>query len=158
MKKLTALFLCLLLGLSALAGCQKESKNPGCEEIFKKIEEAIGEDALPPMDDIDDETLSVLYGIDPADVLEDYRGALAQLNVHGDEILVLKVKEGKMAEAEAGIGQRRDDLEATWSRYLPEVYEMVQNARVVKNGSYLLFVVSEKPEKAAAAFDEMTKA
>ena len=70
----------------------------------------------------------------------------------------MKVKKGKMADAEAGITQRQEDLDATWSQYLPDVYETVKDARVVKNGNYILFVVSEKADEAVSAFDEMTKA
>lgn len=159
MKKLTALLLAALVGLSVLAGCQKtEEKNPTCEEILEKINEAIGEDNLPDMQAIDDDVLSVLYGITSTDLLEDYRGSVALINVRADEILVMKVKEGKMADAEAGITQRQEDLDATWSQYLPEVYETVKDARVVKNGNYILFVVSEKADEAVSAFDEMTKA
>lgn len=159
MKKLTAFFLAALLGLSVLAGCQKtEEKNPTCEEILAKINEAIGEDNLPDMQTVDDDMLSVLYGITSTDLLEDYRGSVALINVRADEILVMKVKEGKMADAEAGIAQRQEDLDATWSQYLPDVYETVKDARVVKNGNYILFVVSEKADEAVGAFDEMTKA
>ena len=62
MKKLTALLLSALLCLSLLAGCQQgeeEAKNPTCEEVLTAIQEAIGEDNLPMMGEIDDETLSV---------------------------------------------------------------------------------------------------
>ena len=159
MKKLTALLLAALVGLSVLAGCQKaEEKNPTRAAILQKINEAIGEDNLPDMQAIDDDVLSVLYGITSTDLLEDYRGSVALINVRADEILVMKVKEGKMADAEAGITQRQEDLDATWSQYLPEVYETVKDARVVKNGNYILFVVSEKADEAVSAFDEMTKA
>ena len=80
------------------------------------------------------------------------------MNVHADEILVMKVKEGNMEDVEAGIAQRQEDLDATWAQYLPEVYEVVQDARVVKNGQYILFVVSSYADEAVAAFDEMTGA
>ena len=161
MKKLTALLLSALLCLSLLAGCQQgeeEAKNPTCEEVLTAIQEAIGEDNLPMMGEIDDETLSVLYGFEPTELLEDYRGSISQMNVHADEILVMKVKEGSMEDVEAGVAQRQEDLDATWSQYLPEVYEIVQDARVVKNGQYLLFVVSAYADEAVAAFDEMTGA
>lgn len=160
MKKLTALLLTVLMAFALLAGCQKteETKNPTCEEVLTAIKEAIGEDNLPMMGEIDDETLSILYGIEATDLLEDYRGAMAQMNVQADEILVMKVKEGSMEDVEAGIAQRQEDLDATWSPYLPEVYETVKDARVVKNGQYILFVVSNSADKAVEAFDEMTGA
>ena len=113
MKKLTALLLSALLCLSLLAGCQQgaeETKNPTCEEVLTAIQEAIGEDNLPMMGEIDDETLSVLYGFEPTELLEDYRGSISQMNVHADEILVMKVKEGNMEDVEAGVAQRQEDV------------------------------------------------
>ena len=79
------------------------------------------------------------------------------MNVRADEFLVAKVKEGEMEAVEAGIAQRQEDLDATWSQYLPDVYETVKDARVVKNGNYILFVVSDSADDAVAVFDEMTK-
>ena len=158
MKKWTALVLCALLGTALLAGCKGGEKEPDVtpEEILNKIVETVGEDDLPQMTDIDDDALSTLYGID-YNVLEDYRGKTAMINVRADEFFVAKVKEGEMEAVEAGIAQRQEDLDATWSQYLPDVYETVKDARVVKNGSFILFVVSEKADDAVAVFDEMTK-
>ena len=162
MKKLLVFLLCALFVLP-MAACQSgggnetAAKNPTCEEVLGKIIESVGQDNLPAMGDFDDDILSMLYGLTAADVLDDYRGSLAMINVRADEILVMKVKDGKMADVEAAIEQRKADLDATWSMYLPDVYEVVKDARVVKNGNYILFVVSEHADKAVAAFDEMTK-
>lgn len=158
MKKWTALLLCALLGTALLSGCQGGETEPDAtpEEIVDKIVETIGEDNLPSLVDIDDDSLSVLYGIDYS-LLEDYRGKTSMMNVRADEFLVAKVKEGEMEAVEAGIAQRQEDLDATWSQYLPDVYETVKDARVVKNGNYILFVVSDSADDAVAVFDEMTK-
>ena len=158
MKKWTALLLCALLGTALLSGCQGGETEPDAtpEEIVDKIVETIGEDNLPSLVDIDDDSLSVLYGIDYS-LLEDYRGKTSMMNVRADEFLVAKVKEGEMEAVEAGIAQRQEDLDATWSQYLPDVYETVKDARVVKNGNYILFAVSDSADDAVAVFDEMTK-
>lgn len=158
MKKWTALVLCALLGTALLAGCKGGEKEPDAtpEEILNKIVETIGEDNLPALVDIDDDSLSVLYGID-YNLLEDYRGKTSMMNVRADEFFVAKVKEGEMEDIEAGIAQRQEDLDATWSQYLPDVYETVKDARVVKNGNYVLFAVSDNADDAVAVFDEMTK-
>ena len=60
-----------------------------------------------------------MYGFEPTVLLEDYRGSISQMNVHADEILVMKVKEGNMEDVEAGIAQRQEDLDATWANTCP---------------------------------------
>lgn len=160
MKKSLLLCLAALMLFACAAGCsqEKDGKNPTCEQVLEAVKEAIGEDDMPMMTDIDDDAMSALYGLsDPTAVLEDYRGIVSQMNVRADEILVMKVRDGEMEAAEAAVSQRQEDLDATWSQYLPEVYETVKDARVVKNGNYLLFVVSDDADDAVEAFDELTK-
>lgn len=160
MKKSLLLCLACLMLFACAAGCsqEKNTKNPTCEQVLEAVKEAIGEDDMPMMTDIDDDAMSALYGLsDPTAVLEDYRGIVSQMNVRADEILVMKVRDGEMEAAEAAVSQRQEDLDATWSQYLPEVYETVKDARVVKNGNYLLFVVSDDADDAVEAFDELTK-
>ena len=89
MKKLLVFLLCALFVLP-MAACQSgggnetAAKNPTCEEVLGKIIESVGQDNLPAMGDFDDDILSMLYGLTAADVLDDYRGSLAMINVRAD--------------------------------------------------------------------------
>lgn len=111
---------------------------------------------LPALADVDDEILSALYGIDSAD-LTDYICKVSMMNVHATEFFIAQVAEGKMDTIKAAVESRQASLEETWSWYLPEQYELVQNYKLITNGNYILFAVSVYTDEAAAAFDSHTK-
>ena len=68
-------------------------------------------------------------------------------------------KDGTLADetVKAAVEKRQDDLEAQWSQYLPEQLELVQNYKLVTNGNYILFAVSEYADEAVTAFNTYTK-
>ena len=101
---------------------------------------------IPSLTDLDDATLTALYGIDPAD-LDSYLCKMPMVNVQATEFFIVK----------AAVEKRQDDLEAQWSQYLPEQLELVQNYKLVTNGNYILFAVSEYADEAVTAFNTYTK-
>lgn len=111
---------------------------------------------IPSLTDLDDATLTALYGIDPAD-LDSYLCKMPMVNVQATEFFIAKVKDGKMDTVKAAVEKRQDDLEAQWSQYLPEQLELVQNYKLVTNGNYILFAVSEYAGEAVTAFNTYTK-
>ena len=111
---------------------------------------------IPSLTDLDDATLTALYGIDPAD-LDSYLCKMPMVNVQATEFFIAKVKDGKMDTVKAAVEKRQDDLEAQWSQYLPEQLELVQNYKLVTNGNYILFAVSEYADEAVTAFNTYTK-
>ena len=111
---------------------------------------------IPSLTDLDDATLTALYGIDPAD-LDSYLCKMPMVNVQATEFFIAKVKDGKMDTVKAAVEKRQDDLEAQWSQYLPEQLELVQNYKLVTNGNYILFAVSEYADQAVTAFNTYTK-
>ena len=158
MKKWMAVLLSAVLVLS-LAGCNKSSGKkdaPPANEIVQTIVDKIGEDNLPGMMEGNDEILTSFYGINSAD-LDSYGLRMASINVRADEFFVAKVKSGKMDAVKEGIEKRKADLDNTWKQYLPDVYEIVKDSRVVENGDYILFVVSEQADTAETEFNSLTK-
>lgn len=118
------------------------------EQITQEIQ-------LPSLMEADAEILSVLYGIDSAD-LEEFVLQVPLMNVSATEFFIARVKEGSMDAVKAGAERRQQDLEAQWSTYLPEQLELVQNYKLCINGNYLLFVVSYDAETVAGLFDSCT--
>lgn len=106
--------------------------------------------------DVDADTLSALYGIDTAD-LEDYICKMPMMSVQATEFFIAKVKDGKLDAVKAALEQRQKDLEEQWSQYLPAQLELVQNYKLVSNGNYILFAVSESAPDAVSAFNAYTK-
>lgn len=111
---------------------------------------------LPNLTAMDSATLSALYGINSSD-LEEYVCMMPLMGVHSTEFFIAKVKDGKMDTVKAGIAKRQADLDAQWSQYLPEQYELVKNYKLVTNGNYVLFAISEYADKAVSIFNSYTK-
>lgn len=112
--------------------------------------------SLPNLTAMDDATLSAMYGINASD-LEEYVCMMPLMGVHSTEFFIAEVKDGKMDTVKAGIAKRQADLDAQWSQYLPDQYELVKNYKLVTNGNYVLFAVSEYADKAVSIFDSYTK-
>ena len=111
---------------------------------------------LPSLMDVDADTLSALYGIDAAD-LEEYICKMPMMSVQATEFFIAKVKDGKLDAVKSALEQRQKDLEEQWSQYLPAQLELVQNYKLVSNGNYILFAVSESAPDAVSAFNTYTK-
>lgn len=112
--------------------------------------------SLPNLTAMDDATLSAMYGINASD-LEEYVCMMPLMGVHSTEFFIAEVKDGKMDTVKAGIAKRQADLDAQWSQYLPDQHELVKNYKLVTNGNYVLFAVSEYADKAVSIFDSYTK-
>lgn len=106
---------------------------------------------LPGTMELTDEDLQTVYGID-ASKLEEYTAQLPLMNVHATEFFIAKVKDGEMDAVKEGIASRLENVEQTWSQYLPDQYELVKNHQLVEEGNYILFVISDKAEAIADSF------
>ena len=111
---------------------------------------------LPGLMDVDSETLSAIYGIDPADLVE-YVCKMPMMNVQATEFFIAQVADGRMDAVKAALEARQADLEAQWSQYLPDQLELVQNYQLVTNGNYVIFAVSEYAADAVDIFNTYTK-
>lgn len=168
MKRFIALITALVLML-ALVGCSGDGKpsaspstvpstEPSTEPVAAKsiadfwtdITETYPDD-LPATMELSDEDLQTVYGID-ASKLEEYTVRLPMMNVHATEFFIAKVKDGEMDAVKEGIQSRLDAVDATWSSYLPEQYELVKSHQIVEEGNYILFVISDKAEAIADTF------
>ena len=110
---------------------------------------------LPSLIDVDDATLTALYGIDPAD-LDHYICKMPMMSVQATEFFIAQVKDGKMDTVKAAVAKRQADLETQWAQYLPEQLELVKNYQLVTSGNYILFAVSEHAADAVSAFNSYT--
>lgn len=111
---------------------------------------------LPVCQDLDDDLLTALYGLQAGDLVE-YIGKIPAMNVQATEFFIAQVQPGKMDTIKAGILKRQADLQAEWEQYLPEQLELVKNYKLVTNGDYVLFAVSPEADAAANAFQSCTK-
>lgn len=160
MKRLIALVTILVLAF-ALVGCQSaapvQQKDPAevVASINKEFMEA-NKDQLPAFMELDAETLQAMYGIEPEWVTA-YVCQFPMMNVHATEIFIAHVADGQMDNVKKAIEARKESLDATWSMYLPEQYELVKNSATEVSGNYILFAVTEHMDSIKDIFNKATK-
>lgn len=111
---------------------------------------------LPAFMDMDDEVLNAFYGLDVSDLVE-YVGKIPMMNVQATEFFIAQVKPGKMDTVKAAVEKRVNDLVAQWSQYLPEQLALVEDARVVTSGDYIMLAISYEADAAVDAFNAHAK-
>ena len=124
--------------------------------VINSVWTEISKNEMPALIDLDSDTLSAVYGINSSD-LEAYICKMPMMATHATEFFIAKVKDGKMDTVKAAVEKRQDDLEAQWSQYLPEQLELVKNYKLVTNGNYILFAISDSADAAVTAFNTYTK-
>ncbi|OUN07156.1 hypothetical protein B5G43_06005 [Flavonifractor sp. An92] len=124
--------------------------------VINSVWTEISKNEMPALIDLDSETLLAVYSINSSD-LEAYICKMPMMATHATEFFIAKVKDGKMDTVKAAVEKRQDDLEAQWSQYLPEQLELVQNYKLVTNGNYILFAISDSADAAVTAFNTYTK-
>ena len=154
-NRLFALILASVMVLSLLTACggeKTQAKDVDLPQLWASMEENL---ELPMMMELGDDELDFLYGIN-ADDLESYVVRVPMMNVHATEFFLAKVKEGKLDTVKEALENRQAALEQQWSMYLPDQYALVQNAKLVTNGNYVLFCVSEDADSVVSLFNEAT--
>ena len=156
MKKLISLLAAAVLCAGLLAGCG--SKNAGSasmemkegqsvQTVVDQIAEDVGIAMAAPLDD---ELLGQLFYIDPSDV-EEYYGQISMANVSADNIVAVKAKPDKKDIVVEGLNKRLEDVQNSFSQYLPEQYEKAMKGRVVEKGNYVFLLILGQQ---SATFDQ----
>ena len=141
---------------SDTAGTTAPAVGDKAADVIKAVWSDVEDLDLPAFMEMDDEVLNSFYGIDVSD-LEEYVGKIPMMNVQATEFFIAKVKSGKMDTVKKAVEGRVEDLVDQWSQYLPEQLELVEDARVVVNGDYILLAISEYADDAVKAFNGHTK-
>lgn len=159
-KRIGSLILAIGVGISVamtFAGCSFGSKDSDsnsltAEEVLEKITKNIDE---PNQMDIDSDFFTDNYGIDKS-ILKSYVVRVPMGNEYANECAVFEVKDKKdIEEVEEGIEKRSKILEDTWKNYIPEQYDLIKSGKIVTEGKYVLFVISENADKIEDNFEEI---
>ncbi len=119
-------------------------------ELFDKVWASLGE--MPAMMDLDAETMTSVYGID-AGLLDGFVAKLPMMNVQASEIFVAKVKSGNVDTVKAALNARQSALIDQWASYLPEQLALCEDAKIMVQGDYVMFLVSYQAAAGAEAFN-----
>lgn len=114
-----------------------------------------GDMELPVFMDLDDELLTSLFYVDPAD-LDSYVAKIPMMNTQATEFFIAKVKSGSMDTVKSALTKHQADLEEQWSMYLPAQLELVQNYKMVTSGDYIIFCVAQQADRAVELFNGVT--
>lgn len=119
-------------------------------ELQKKVEGVLnsGKYELPSFMMVDEATLGNLYYLTTEDV-NDYAIFLPLMNVQATEVMVVEAKDGKVDAVKEALDKRMQDLDTTWSQYLPDQYELVKNHVTFTEGNYVVIVIAEDAQAIA---------
>ena len=133
------------------------SEAPAAESKVQAVWDAIATRELPFFDDsLDDQVLADFYGVDAADLVE-YMWKMPFMNTQATEFFIAQVQPGKLDTVKAALEARQVLLEEQWSQYLPDQLELVKNYKLVTNGDYIMFAVTEYADEVVEEFNTYTK-
>jgi len=102
------------------------------------------------------------------DILNDFYEGLGEIelnqrvvyipifNLSATEIALIELKHSEDLDRVLEIiGKRLENLDNLWKEYLPQQYELVKDARIVRNNNFIMFVIAERADEIEAAFNEL---
>lgn len=157
MKRATALItlLAVLVLLPACGASAPPESDATALEIWEDINTQLPEGSFPRLMELDQNGFEDFYSLTDKQVSE-FVAYIPMMNVKATEIVIIKAVSGKAGDVEAAMKLRQETALKTWETYLPDQYELVKNYRLVTNGDWVLFVVSEHAETIEQIFNEHT--
>lgn len=148
-----------LLVLCIFTACSKEDTNEPKEveprvSIDRMVEEMLDVMEHPDVMELNAEHIEDFYEIDISK-LEGYAVRAPLLNIHTDEIALLKVTDlTHMDEVKESLEQRATDVQTQFKNKDPNQYEYAKNFVVKDKGSYILFVISKHAESVVDTYEQ----
>lgn len=112
---------------------------------------------LPMGMDVDEIMLSEVYGLSSEQV-KDFAILMPAMNVHATEIILIEAQDGKLDEVKKALDTRMENIEQTWSTYLPAQYELVKNRKTVEKGNTLAIIIADHADQIAEEITESLNA
>lgn len=154
-----ALFSIMAFFLSVVTSCvggNSSSKNVSLStnEIYEKGVSGI---ELPILQQISSSEIKSLLGLSDLNYVEATVN-ISMMNVKATEIGIFKFENKEQEDAiTKGIDKRLKDLDATWSTYLPDQYELVKGAKKFTYGNIKGYVIADDAEKIVSNIEKSTK-
>lgn len=130
---------------------QVESTKDIVDAILSKVEQ-------PSLMALEGDAVKDIYTTLDQALVEDFTIMMPMMNVKTNEIAVFKVKDAKDIPAiEKAIADRATNVQKQFETYLPDQYENAKNYKVVTEGNYVLFVISEASDAIIEQFQALVK-
>ncbi len=148
---LAAALLCSLCACGTKPAAQEDTRSAA--DIWQAMQAGIDPDDLPYLEEVDAQVLENFYGLTEAQAAS-FLCLFPQMNVIATEILIVKCVSGQEQAVLSAAEKRKSDLIETWQNYLPEQLALVEDARIVQSGQWLLFAVAGQADAIEAAFTQ----
>jgi hypothetical protein len=139
-KKLLVILLAAAMLLCIPVGCQNAPKSIDGEALYQQMN-ALG--LFPDMAHRSPDMVYDYYGIDPAQCKQLVNYASAD-GLIADEFLLAETNDEAYAEeTEALLREQIAHQAETYRDYLPQEYPKLANARIERNGCYVLVIIAD---------------
>ena len=152
-KRFTAGFLSLLLifGLAACSGGNESAFEMDVQEVYEQL---IALPDMPAMIELPEDKALDFLGLDYSKCVQAL-AAICAVNIQADEIWLVEAKDGSTAAeieelARSRVEQRMEEFKG----YSPEQYKVLEGAAILREGNYVVLLVSQDTEALKAAFDK----
>ena len=148
MKKTVLLLLAVLL-LAGLCACGQENAAPNMQERFEALQKA---DQTPEMLVVPPEKCTILFGVVQEDCAQQIV-AICQDSLRADEYWLIEAANSAAADRIEALARTRLEQKASeLENYLPEQYEVVKQARLLRQGNCVILLVSPQADALAQVF------
>lgn len=152
-KRFTAGLLSLLLifGLAACSGGSESAFEMDVQEVYEQL---IALPDMPAMIELPEDKALDFLGLDMSQCVQAV-AAICAVNIQADEIWLVEAKDGSAAAeieelARSRVEQRMEEFKG----YSPEQYKVLEGAAILREGNYVVLLVSQDTEALKAAFDK----
>lgn len=123
--------------------------------ITQTIEKIIADCEMMKLFPLEDADASAAYNNLDLSLLEEYSFNIPLMNIKCDEITIMKVKnESDIPTVKAAIEERHKVVLSSFEHYLIDQYEIAQKAKVIVNGKYVMFLITENADKGVEIFNK----
>lgn len=154
MKRIMAGLLSLLLVFSLAAcsgGDDKASFRMDVQEVYQQL---IALPDMPAMIELPEDKALDFLGLDMSQCVQAV-AAISAMNIQADEIWLVEAKDSSAAAeieelARSRVQQRMEEFK----NYAPDQYQVLESAAILREGNYVVLLVSQNTEALKAAFDK----
>ena len=135
------------------AGDVVQGTMNGVRGLWDGLMEAFAMDGRPRTIEGDDDAFAA-YGLDES-LIEDYTLRTPENGDTAHEFFIARVRDGKMAEVEQILEQRKESIAAQWADGSNDSMAYARDPVIYKSGNYIMLAVYEDPDTLRTEFERL---
>ena len=149
MKKPIIVLLLVFIMLQMASCGEKEAPEVNMPDLYEKI---LSYDGTPEMVVVPPDKAELLFGISAESCAQEIT-AICQDSLRADEFWLIEAKDAAAAEQIEALAKARAEQKASELKdYLPDQYQVVQKARIIRKGKNIAMIVSPISDELAKLF------